>query len=417
MFFSTLTILTTNFCTIAFQLLAYQEEFFAKFSRNFNDTLIFIKNINFRSAIVKFRKKQIKITSDDNDLSAFFSSKWIIDKTILRRIIKQFLLNIKKYQQFFQKSNSHFQSFISSFTDNKSIQLSLTFLKHVKNNFSSSDDISIVWSIVFDIFQNLTKETMTEFLSTEHISGQQLSNFDFISEQMQALSDIIIAIVNTKINRLSNEFRQLLQSAVFSQQSSVIIEQRIDVEERSIKDWTAKEVEFFDSTTDDFESVINLKKHVFYKNIYAFVNRLNDVKSLREKDKFRHIISQCLRNTTLIWHFTELFDVEKEIYRDMSFENWCKMLIKRFKERASAALNYLQFIKYTLQNARLRKDSRVFAQDLFRHAKIVSLTFVYNQLILVWNNLDWQFRQHVSQSTKNTTIQSFLEQLNNNCDI
>ena len=92
-------------------------------------------------------------------------------------------------------------------------------------------------------------------------------------------------------------------------------------------------------------------------------------------------------------------------------------MIKRFKKRASATLNYLQFIKYTLQNARLRKDPRVFAQDLFRHAKAVSLTSVYNQLILAWNNLDWQFRQHVSQSTKNTTIQSFLEQLNNNCDI
>ena len=216
---------------------------------------------------------------------------------------------------------------------------------------------------------------------------------------------------------MSNELRQLLQSAVSLQQLSVIIKQRINVEERSIKDWTAKAVEFFDLTADDFESIMNLKKHVFYRDIYAFVNRLNDVKSLREKDKLRHIISQCLRDTVLIWHFTELFDVEKEIYRDMFFKNWCKVLIKRFKKRVFAALNYLQFIKYTLQNVRLRKDSRIFAQNLFKHAKVVNLTFVYNQLILAWNNLDWQFRQHISQLTKNTTIQTFLKQLNNNCDI
>ena len=287
LFSSILTTLTTDLCTIAFQLLAYQEEFSAKFSKNLNDILILIKNTNFRSAIVKSRNKQTKVTSDDNDLSAFFSSKWVIDKIILRRTIKQFLLNIKKYQQILQKSNSHSQSSTPSFTDNKSIQLSLTSLKHVKNNFSSSDDISIVWSIVSDIFQNLT---MTELSSTEHTSRQQLSNLDLISEQMQALSDIITAIVNTKINRLNNELRQLLQSAVSSQQPSVIIEQRIDVEERSIKDWTAKEIKFFDSTADDSESVINLRKHVFYRNIYAFVNRLNDVKSLREEDKLRHII-------------------------------------------------------------------------------------------------------------------------------
>ena len=204
----------------------------------------------------------------------------------MRRIIKQFFLNIKEYQQIFQKSNSYFQFFIFSFTDNKSIQLSLTFFKHVKNNFASLNDISIVWLILFDIFQNLTKKTMTEFSSIEHISKQQFSNFDLISEQMQALSNIIIAIVNIKINRLNNKLRQLLQSTIFSQQSSVIIEQRIDVKERSTKDWTAKKVEFFDSTTDDFEFVINLKKHVFYRNVYAFVNKLKNVSFIRKKKNF-----------------------------------------------------------------------------------------------------------------------------------
>ena len=422
MFSSILTTLTTDFCTIAFQLLAYQEEFFAKFSKNFNDTLTLIKNTNFRSAIVKSKKRQIRVTSDDNNLSAFFSSNWVIDKIILRRIIKQFLLNIKEYQQIFQKSNFHSQSSIFSFTGNKSIQLSLTFLKHVKNNFSNSDDISIVWSIVFDIFQDLTKTTMTEFSSiehtTEHISEQSiLSNLDLISEQMQTLSDTIIATVDTKINRLSNELRQLLQSAVFLQQSSVIIEQRIDVEERSAKDWTAEKVEFFDSTADDFESVINLRKHVFYRDIYAFVNRLKNVSFIRRENKLRVIIFQCFRDIVFIWHSTELFDVEKEIYRDMSVQNWCNVLIKRFKERVSAALNYLQSIKYIFEDARRQKNSRIFVQDLFRHAKTADFISVYNQFILTWNNLNWQFRQHVSQFTKNTIIQFFLKQLDSNCDI
>ena len=174
LFFSTLTILTTDLCTIAFQLLAYQKEFFAEFSKNLNDTLTLIKNINFRSAIVKLRERQIRVTLNDNDLSASFSANWVIDKIVLRRTIKQFLQDIKEYQQTFQKFEKfeqtfHSQSSTSSFTGNKSLQLSLVFLKHVKNNFSSSNDISFLWSIVF-IFQNFTKSTMTEFSSTEHIS-------------------------------------------------------------------------------------------------------------------------------------------------------------------------------------------------------------------------------------------------------
>ena len=425
MFSSTLTTLTTDLCTIAFQLLAYQEEFFAKFSKNLNNTLTLIKNINFRSAIVKSRERQTKVTSNDNDLSAFFSSNWIIDKIILRRIIKQFLLNIKEYQQTLQKSNSHFQSSIFSFTDNKSIQLSLTFFKHVKNNFSSADDISIVWSIVFDIFQNFTK-TMTsseQFFnqSFNQFSRQNLiSNLNITKSQMQTLSNVLIVAVDTKINRLEIELRQLLQSSAQSQTSTFTTETQLNDDRddfRSNRNWTSKKIEFFDFTAEESRSVINLSKHVFYRNVYAFVNRLKNVSFIREKDKLRVVISQCLRSIVFIWHSTELFEIEKKIYRDMSLQNWCNVFIKRFKERVSVALNYLQSIKYTLKDAKKHRDFRTFVQNLFKHVKVANFISIYNQLILIWNNLNWQFRQHVFQLIEQITIQIFLKQLDNNCDI
>ena len=381
-------------CIIVFQLLIFQEELSKSFFKNFQNILALIKNTRFRSIIVKSRTRQIRSKLiDSNNINSFFSSDWVIDKSLFRKTVKQFLLNTEVYRLSFQKSRkfekiSQFST--PSFTENKSFRSFLALLKH-KHDFSSSGIISIVWSKVIDICQN--SDTMSsELSSTEHISKQQLSNLDLISEQMQALSDIIIAIVNTKINRLSNEFRQLLQSAVFSQQLFVIIEQRIDVEERSIKDWTAKEVEFFDSTADDFESVINLEKHVFYRNVYAFVNRLKNVSFIREKDKLRVVIFQCFRNITFIWHSTELFEIEKEIYKDMSLQNWCNVLIKRFKKRVSAALNYLQSIKYTLKDARKHRNSRIFAQNLFKHVKVANFISIYNQFILIWNNLNWQFR-------------------------
>ena len=101
----------------------------------------------------------------------------------------------------------------------------------------------------------------------------------------------------------------------------------------------------------------------------------------------------------------------------MSLQNWYNVLIKRFKERVSAALNYLQSIKYIFENARKHKNSQIFVQDLFKHVKVANFISIYNQLVLTWNNLNWQFKQHVSQFTEQTTIQAFLEQLDNNCDI
>ena len=63
---------------------------------------------------------------------------------------------------------------------------------------------------------------------------------------------------------------------------------------------TVKKVEFFDLTTDELDSVVNLDKHVFYKDVYAFVNRLKNCSFFRKKEKIRHVIFQCLRETALI---------------------------------------------------------------------------------------------------------------------
>ena len=176
-------------------------------------------------------------------------------------------------------------------------------------------------------------------------------------------------------------------------------------------------MKFFDLIADELKSIINLNKHIFYKKIYAFVDRLKNVAIIRKEKNFKNVISQCLRDTVLIWHFTELSDIEKKIYREMSLVNWYSVLIKKFKKRTSAALINVQSIKYTLNDAFEQKDFRVFAQDFFRHAKVAGITFIYNQLCMIWNNLNWQFRQHISQFKETITIQSFWEQLDDQIDI
>ncbi len=57
------------------------------------------------------------------------------------------------------------------------------------------------------------------------------------------------------------------------------------------------------------------------------------------------------------------------------------------------------------------KSPRVFAQELFRHAKAAEMTSVYNQLVVAWNNLDLEFRMHVPEPQPNTTMAQFLELL------
>jgi hypothetical protein len=155
------------------------------------------------------------------------------------------------------------------------------------------------------------------------------------------------------------------------------------------KKWIADEIEFFDSNIDDDDSVVNVDRHVFYKNIYAFVDRLKNMITIREDDKLRTILSQCFRDAVLIWHFIELFDMKKDLLRQANLASWYQALINRFKERTLATLVTLQSSRYTLTNARAEKNSRIFAQNIFRSAKAANMNSVHNQLTIAWNNLDW----------------------------
>ena len=406
---SALTILSNSLCTIAFQLLAYQKEFDTEFSEEFQNILSLIKSTTFRSATVKFKERQIRFNSVDTH-NFFFSSDWVVDKIKIRAVIKQFFKDIIDYRLVLSKKTEISTLFIFAFTEDKFLTSQLI---HIKKNSSVSDDIFIIWSNIDDTCRQNSNTMSDQSESSKNV----IFNFDIISEQMQTLFDTLTVAMNTKINRLSNELRQLLQFiSQQSSQSQQIFKNDV-MKDRSSKDLISEKVEFFDSTAEEFESVINLSKHVFYRNVYAFVNKFKNVSFIREKDKLRLVIFQCFRDIVFIWHSTEFFDIEKEIYRDMFLQNWCNVFIKRFKKRASAILNYVQFIKYTLENARKHKNFRIYAQNLFKHVKTADFISIYNQLVLIWNNLNWQFKQHVSQSIEITIIQIFLEQLNNNCDI
>ena len=70
--------------------------------------------------------------------------------------------------------------------------------------------------------------------------------------------------------------------------------------QNSEKKWTCEEIGFLDLIIEENISIVNVKKHVFYKDVYAFVNKFKNMTIFRESKKLRSIIFQCLRDSTLI---------------------------------------------------------------------------------------------------------------------
>ena len=181
--------------------------------------------------------------------------------------------------------------------------------------------------------------------------------------------------------------------------------------QRQTKDWSAKNIEFFDSTADDTDFIINIDKHVCYRDVYVFTNRLKDMIVIKNDSNFKIVISQCLRESALTWHSIELSTLKKKMLKKTSLVNWYNALIRRFKKRTFVALTSMQTIKYIMKNARLHKNSKIFAQNFFRSIETTNLISTHNQLTIAWNNLTWQFRQHISKSIEQITMREFLEQL------
>ena len=86
----------------------------------------------------------------------------------------------------------------------------------------------------------------------------------------------------------------------------------------------ADDVGYFDPSFEDPNGtktdapVVNAGRHVFYRDVYAFQDRLQDLVPLKGEDKVREVIPTCLRGSALIWHSTELTELEKRGLRNAS---------------------------------------------------------------------------------------------------
>ena len=110
--------------------------------------------------------------------------------------------------------------------------------------------------------------------------------------------------------------------------------------DRGAQNWKLDKVNFFDLKYKDVNNVfiINADRHVFYRNVYAFIDHSKNVVFLRDENKLRIMIFQCLRKSVLIWHSMKLSDIEKLFLRNAFVNFWAIVLIIRFKKRTSMIL-------------------------------------------------------------------------------
>ena len=112
-----------------------------------------------------------------------------------------------------------------------------------------------------------------------------------------------------------------------------------------------------------------------------------------------------------------MLNLEKNFLRQASLFNWYETLISRFKKRFHWILQRFQTERYIMTEIKNKVNSRLYAQNIFRHVKTVEINSIFNQFIITWSNLHWKFRRDIFVSTPNTTIRKFFNFLNNVKDV
>ena len=66
--------------------------------------------------------------------------------------------------------------------------------------------------------------------------------------------------------------------------------------------------------------VVNAGKHVYYRDIYMFVDRLKDVARQHDGVRVRNVVTECLRGSALMWYSIELTELERDLLRDSDLD-------------------------------------------------------------------------------------------------
>ena len=391
----TSTVVDRNIALLAYQI----NEFIETEHRYENIVLDQIKNsiafivieyfrVSFSDSTTRSSRSQSRSRSVE---ASSWSSEWSIDRVAFRQAIRSFEQKI---------------SVLTSLVINTS-EFDSSELDFSKLDLSELDSSNIFF-------------TSPHSEITEEISRSKMSDNrnEFSETQKREMTTII---VNAIAKAFRNHVDENDSSSDDNENNSFDLDNDNEDRRDNDQDWKTNDVEYFDLEYEGLanmgSSIVNVDRHVFYRDVYVFVNRLKNMTSLRDDQKLRTVVSQCLREFALIWHFMKLSELEKARLRNSNLNVWYESLIARFKKRTSIALSRLQRERYTMTNIKQQKNSRLFTQNIFRYAKTAKMSSTYNSISIAWNNLNWEFRRDISKPNSHTTIRLFLDQLNSKLNI
>ena len=158
--------------------------------------------------------------------------------------------------------------------------------------------------------------------------------------------------------------------------------------------------------------VVNAGKHVYYLDVFVFVDRLKELARKQGAAKVIDLIPSCLRGSALIWWTVEVDDMAKELLEgSKKLEQWTTILIKQFRTAPTEALTALCASTYNLQDLRRGMSPRMWIHGQLHLARSAELDSVFNQLTIIYGRMGPYFQEQLDPPSPSTRLSDFLRQV------
>ena len=180
--------------------------------------------------------------------------------------------------------------------------------------------------------------------------------------------------------------------------------------------WNAFELRFFDSLYDEKSAIIDnviehFDKNTYFRDIHIFIERIKNIAQIKDDTIVRNNLYICLRKTILTWYTSNLEKNQKRLIKlSNKMNEWIRILLKKFNQFLNIVMIIVIREKYIMKDVKCKRKLIEYAQIITRAVKFAEMS-IYNQIYLIYNDVDLKFRRNLSILLETTNMNEFLSDL------
>ena len=154
-------------------------------------------------------------------------------------------------------------------------------------------------------------------------------------------------------------------------------------------------------------------KNTYFKNVSLFIERIKNIAIIQNEQHVRNNLFTCFKDFALQWYTLKIsFEVKQLMKYKNDIDHWINQLLDRFKESTDVFINTILKKRYIMKDARRHRESRKYEVKILRAIKSAELELSANQIIIIYNEFDIEFRKIFTKSINVSSMNFFFREMN-----